>query len=92
MDWSLLEHLKSDLTGKHPFIDLRFTGEGRTPEGILDALVANEALMDLVKRGLVILKTGDTVTHPSRYGRIEQTVAYTFVVDRLGHVTLEHHT
>ena len=55
MDWSLLDHLKSDFTGNPPRINLFVTSEGRMPEDILDALAANEALMDLVKRGLVIL-------------------------------------
>jgi len=59
-NWSLLDHLHSNSTGKRPSIDLCVTAErilGYTfrPEDILDALGANEALMDLVKRGLVTL-------------------------------------
>src|SRR5260221_948771 len=63
LDWSLLDHLKSNFTGKRPHIALCVTGKdtifGTTfcPEGILDALAKNEALMDLVKRGLVVLTT-----------------------------------
>jgi len=59
LDWSLLDRL---LTGKRPHINLCVTGKGRTPEDILDALAANEALMDLVKGGLVILRLEQPVS------------------------------
>jgi len=65
LDWSLLGHLKSNSTGKRPRIDLCVTGRHSLlgtrfcPEGILDALAKNEALMDLVKQGLVVLTTAD---------------------------------
>jgi len=60
LDWSLLDHLKSDSTGKRPRIDLCVTGKDPLrapfcPESILDALAKNEALMDMTKRGQVIL-------------------------------------
>jgi len=57
LDWSLIDRLKSNLTGKRPCINLSVTEGGRTPEGILDALAENEALMDFVKGGLVILRS-----------------------------------
>jgi hypothetical protein len=58
LNWSLLDHLQSNLTGKRPRIDLCVTVvKAERPESILDALAANEALMDLVKRGLVILRS-----------------------------------
>jgi len=60
MDWSLLDRLKSDLTGKRPLIKLCVTAEGRTPEDILGALKANEAVMDLVEHNMVILKSEGT--------------------------------
>ena len=52
LDWSPLNHLKSNIIGKPPHIDLCVT-DCILPEAIQDALAANEALMDLVKRGLV---------------------------------------
>jgi len=54
LDWFLLVRL---LTGKRPHINICVTDKGRTPEDILDALAVNEALMDLVKGGLVILRS-----------------------------------
>jgi len=66
LDWSLLDHLKSDFTGKRPRIDLCVTGKDLLgapfcPESILDALAKNEALMDLMKRGQVILTANHCV-------------------------------
>jgi len=60
LNWSLLDHLHSNSTGKRPCIDLcvtakRFLDCPFRPEDILDALGESEALMDLVKRGLVTL-------------------------------------
>jgi len=60
LDWSLLDHLEINATGKHPHLDLYVTGKdsilGSTfcPEG--NALAKNEAIMDLVKQGLVVLR------------------------------------
>jgi hypothetical protein len=61
LDWSLLD-LQPDSAGTRPRIDLCITGEGIvgptfSPESILDALARNETLMDMVKRGLVTLKS-----------------------------------
>ena len=55
LDWSPLDRLEPDFTGKRRCVTLCVIDRGRTPEGILDALVANEVLMDLVKRSLVII-------------------------------------
>jgi len=55
-----VNRLRSDLTGKRPLIRLCVTAEDRTPEGILGALKANDAIMDLVERNLVILKSEGT--------------------------------
>jgi hypothetical protein len=67
LDWSLLDRLKSNITGTRPRIDLCITacelsglGPEIYPESILNALAGNEILMDLVERGLVILKWGRT--------------------------------
>jgi len=63
LDWSFLDHLQSDLTDKRPHIDFCVTGEFGNlpgtfcPESALDALAGNIALMDLVKRGLVTLRS-----------------------------------
>jgi len=57
LDWSHLDQLQINSTGKRPRIHLRVTSEGSTAESILDALAANNMLMDLVKRGLVTLKS-----------------------------------
>jgi len=53
LDWSRLGHLKSNSTGKCHLIDLCVTGDFTRPDSIRDALVANESLMGMVKRGLV---------------------------------------
>jgi len=59
-NWSLLDHLHSNSTGKRPRIDLCVTAERSDypfrPEEIFDALEPSEALMDLGKRGLVTLR------------------------------------
>src|SRR5260221_13917387 len=63
LDWSLLDRLQFNHTEKRPRIDLCVTGEFINrrdtfcPESVLDALAANVALMDLVKRGLVTLRS-----------------------------------
>jgi len=59
-DWSPLGHLQSNLTGKRPRINLCVTEERRTPEGILDALASNKTILNLVKGGLVILRSEGT--------------------------------
>ena len=61
LDWSLLYRLQINFSGTRPRIHLCITGETVTgcpfsPKSVLDALAANEVLMDLIKRGLVILK------------------------------------
>ena len=66
LDWSLLDRLWSNSGGTRPRIEIYIAGEGLvggsfSPEEILDALAGNEALMDLVKRGLVILKSEGVV-------------------------------
>jgi len=63
LDWSILDHLQPNLTGKRPRVDLCVTfkfimGTTVCPESTLGALAANEALMDLVERGLVVLGSG----------------------------------
>ena len=65
LNWSLLDDLRSNCTGERPRIDLCVTGEGTLgpefcSESILDALAENQALMDLVKRGQVLLKSERT--------------------------------
>ena len=61
MDWSLLE---SAFLGVRPRIHLVISGEVQarliSAEFILDILTMNEALMDLVKREVVILKAEPT--------------------------------
>jgi len=52
MDWSTLNHLKSNIIGKPPRIDLCLV-DRTLPETVRDALAANEVLNDLVKQGLV---------------------------------------
>jgi len=54
---SFLAQLDWSFTGKRPRINLFVTSEDRKHEDILDALAANEALMDLVKCGLVVLRS-----------------------------------
>jgi len=72
LNWSLLDHLKINSTGKCPRIDLCVTGRHSLlgtrfcPEGILDALAKNEALMDLVKQGLVVLTTTEMLKSEHR--------------------------
>jgi len=65
LDWSVLDQLQINSTGKRPRIDLCVTGEGYWAEGILDALAANEALMDLVRRDLVTLRSERVCPGPS---------------------------
>jgi len=65
LNWSLLDDLQSNYTGKRPRIDLCVTGEGTlgptfSSESILDALAESEALMNLVKQGQVILRSERT--------------------------------
>ena len=63
LNWSILDRLRSNLTGKRPCIDLWATCERRSgPECIIDDLAANETLMDFVKGGLVTLRSSRSVS------------------------------
>jgi len=59
LDWSILDQLRPNLTGKRPRVNLCVNsctmGTIVCPESILGDLAANEELMDLVERGLVVL-------------------------------------
>jgi len=60
LNWFLLDDIQSNSTGKRPHIDFWVTdehmGSAFSPESSL-ALAANEALMDLVERGLITLRS-----------------------------------
>ena len=62
-NWSILNGLRSNLTGKRPHIDLWVTCDGTSgPVSIIDYLGANQALMDLVKGGFVTLRSSRSVS------------------------------
>jgi len=60
--WSLLDNLRQSDSSGRPQVDIYISGEGRncvvSDEDIFGSLAENEALMDLVKRGAVTLKSG----------------------------------
>jgi hypothetical protein len=60
--WSPLDDLRQSDSVRRPRIDIYISGEGRhfsvSKESVFDSLAENEVLMDLVKRGVVTLKSG----------------------------------
>lgn len=69
LDWSPLGNIQSDFAGVFPCIDFRISGEDMaglfSAGSVLHSLAGNESMTNLVKRGVVTLRSA----HPAELAR-----------------------